>query len=73
MNVNDSLKRCVSSENYCFFFISNLMLVQNGTIVYSENSGWLMIIYKANISSETLIIFEKGIFIPEEVMIVWNG
>ena len=55
------------------FFISNLMLVQNGTIVYSENSGWLMIIYKANISSETLIIFEKGIFIPEEVMIVWNG
>ena len=49
------------------------MLVQNGTIVYSENSGGLMIIYKANISSETLIIFEKGIFIPEEVMIVWNG
>ena len=59
----------MSVQKVIVFFISNLTLVQNGTIVYSENSGWLMIIYKANISSETLI----GIFIPEEVMIVWNG
>ena len=63
----------MSVQKVIVFFISNLTLVQNGTIVYSENSGWLMIIYKANISSETLIIFEIGIFIPEEVMIVWNG